>query len=288
MKTSFAAFVISFAAVFSAYGTTHLGGAIGDQTLDSTGNPYIIDKDVVVPAGKQLTILPGCVLLFNPYTGISVFGGLKVDGAQDHQVAFTSINDTEFNKTAHGTPAPFDWNGISIDEQAGDILIKCARLSYSVYGIKSQYPGVIIEQSVFRQNGQFNFTTNGAIQPVPQNLPYSYSLSKPQRPTNPKPIPDGAKNPVTPEKPQDHLMSTHTLIRYSSLSVGVIGIVTGVVFLVKASDYAKQRDQAGTTANPAEEYARLDDLSKKKELLGDVFLGLGAAGVIGFGLTFEF
>jgi hypothetical protein len=51
-------------------------------------------------------------------------------------------------------------------------------LSYSVYGIKSMQAGLVIENGVFRQNGQFHFTVNESIKPVQDNFPYSYNADK--------------------------------------------------------------------------------------------------------------
>jgi hypothetical protein len=277
---------------------THLSGAVGNTTLDSAKSPYIIDKDIVVPAGQQLTIQPGTALLFSPYTGITVFGSLKVNGTQDRPVLFSSVKDTIFNKNKEDAPAPFDWNGITIDEQAGDIHLKCARISYSTYGIKCQYPGIVIEQSIFRHNGQFSFTLKETLQKVPENLPYSYGIASPgNSPTAATPElnpmtatpsvnskPDIPVTPPSPSKP----FPTRSVIRYGSLTIGVVGLATGAILFSKALDYAKQRDNAGSATNPNSEYTRLDDLSKSKERLSYLFLGLGAAGGIGFGLTFAF
>jgi hypothetical protein len=296
MKISPSVFIIGTLFSFSALAETHLSGAIGGMTLDSTGNPYFVDKDIVIPIGKQLTVHEGCHFLFNSFTGLSVYGSLKVEGSQENPVVFTSINDTAYNKNEHPLPEPFDWNGLIVDEQSGDVAIKFASLSYSVYGIKSQNPGIRIEQSRFRRNGQFNLTVNGAIQPVPQNQPYSYNEAQPKAPVGttisvtPTTVTTQSTTaiPVAP-KTSDHPISSHTIIRYGSLGIGVLGVVTGSILVAKAFDYKHQRDNnAGSSANPAAEYDRLDGLSKKYNNFGGVCLGLGAAGLIAFGVTFVF
>ena len=97
---------------------THISGDIRTAMLDATGNPYIVDQDVVVPSGKHLTIKEGCVFLFKGFTGINVFGQLTVSGSAKQPVIFTSINDGDFNPKSEQLPNPFDWNGILISREA--------------------------------------------------------------------------------------------------------------------------------------------------------------------------
>ena len=36
---------------------TNIGGNLGGMTIDSTGNPYVVDREIVIPKGKSLTII---------------------------------------------------------------------------------------------------------------------------------------------------------------------------------------------------------------------------------------
>jgi hypothetical protein len=167
------------------------------------------------------------------------------------------------------------------------VSIKFASLSYSVYGIKSRNAGILIEQSVFKRNGQFNFTINEKIQPVTQDAPFTYNPLKTREPVAVASPVDTAA-PVKPRQALSKHFLSPRVIRYGSLGLGVLGVGTGAIFIAKAFSYRNQRDQAGSAPDPAKEYDRLDGLSKTSSLVGDLFLGVGAAGFIGFGLTFWF
>jgi hypothetical protein len=152
---------------------TTLSGKIGNMDLDSTGNPYIVSDNITVGEGKTLTIGPGCVLLFKEYTGIDVSGDLTVQGTAARPVVFTSHNDNKWNSTSEKQPEAFDWNGIRI-LTGGRAVLSRFLVSYSVYGIQAQSEDIVINEGVFNQNGQFNFTLSGKILAVQENLPFTY------------------------------------------------------------------------------------------------------------------
>ena len=156
---------------------TTLSGNIGGMTLEHSGNPFLVTETITVQSGKTTTVKPGCIFLFKPFTGIDVRGTLVVAGVHDTPVVFTSINDINYNQTSEQGPNPFDWNGITVGSDAKNVRFSNFMLAYSVYGIKSMQEDVSIENGIFLQNGQFNFTINGAMQQVPDNLPYSYNLN---------------------------------------------------------------------------------------------------------------
>jgi len=96
-------------------GPTHHSGAItADETWYPSGNPHIIDNDVWTENNATLTILPGCVVKFEPgtelYTGYSsTAGAIVANGKADTTIIFTS------NATS---PSPGDWAGISLWDNA--------------------------------------------------------------------------------------------------------------------------------------------------------------------------
>lgn len=145
--------------------------------LTSDKNPYIVPNQVTISSGKEVVINEGCILLFEDFTGINVYGSLIVNGTTSLPVIFTSINDSVHNRDAKSGANLFDWNGIVIDQSASVVKFKNIKLSYSVYGVKTHKKDILVENAVFSQNGQFNFTINDQIQLVRESNPFSYSLN---------------------------------------------------------------------------------------------------------------
>lgn len=220
-----------------AIAETHITGNITDMTFESSGNPFIVEQDIIIPEGKKVVINPGCVFLFKPFTGLSVHGHLVIDGTQEAPVMFTSLNDGEFNAQSEQLANPFDWNGILVSRESGTVILQNFSLRFSVYGIKSQNPNIQIENGLFRQNGQFHFTINDKIQFVQDNIPYSYSGSGDA--VTGKPV-KGLTS--TSKKPRES--STNVKIfRYTSLGVGILSASTAAVFGALSVDaYSRWND----------------------------------------------
>lgn len=153
-----------------------ISGRIQNMTLFADNNPYVITDNVIVPAGQKLVISSGCVLLFKPFTGITVEGELEVAGTAEKPVVFTSENDTRVNPASSQFPNPFDWNGIIINQNAGNIKLSNFSIKYSVYGLKSYKEDIVIVDGVFQSNGQSNLTVFETMKNVPDGIPYSYRL----------------------------------------------------------------------------------------------------------------
>jgi hypothetical protein len=283
--------MIILVSIFSALAETHVSGDIKSAALDSSGNPYIVDQDVVVPAGKKLTIREGCVFLFKGFTGLNVSGQLHVAGSAKHPVIFTSVNDGDFNPKSDQLPNPFDWNGILVAKESGGGLFENIQLRYSVYGIKSQSTNVSIQNGIFRQNGQFHFTVNEKIQYVQDNIPYSYSgaAGEPE-----KGVSQNLKTAAdkTPEAKKAKTSNSTLVFRYTSLGVGIVGIAAGSVLLIPWNGAKKDLD--GLNKNPAQ-YPDPD--AKWREITGNIngfgagsviSYTLGLIGLIGFGVSFAF
>jgi hypothetical protein len=256
-----------------AVAQTTISGSLGDMTLDSTGNPFIVEKDITVPKGKTLTINEGCALLFKQFTGLTIQGGCMVNGTKAHPVVLTSINDQSYNKTAAQEAGAFDWNGITVTKKAGPCVFTCINVRYSVYGIKSQNPGVIIRESAFNQNGQFHFTINEKIQAVQENQPYSYN-DTPQE--------------LTAAVAKNEKSRNFKILRYSLLGVGSVGAVTGLIMSINASSkYSHWKDIEKEPPQPGE-------YEKRRDAFNSAFTGalifdiLGGLGLAGFGVTFAF
>jgi hypothetical protein len=291
MKRSAIALLLAFG-VMTLHAETRLSGEIHSSTLDASGNPYIVDKDISVPAGKQLTLKEGCVFLFNGFTGLSVLGDVSVEGSSDRPVIFTSINDGDFNPKSTQLPNPFDWNGIIVTRESGSVHMQNFQLRYSVYGIKSQNTMMTIQNGVFRQNGQFHFTMDDKIQYVQDNIPYSYNIGSSGEKPAAGEVPAKAKktNKSAPS-------NTRNIIRYSSLGVGVIGLVLGTVYAVQANKVNNRMTEISNIIN--NDHSQLGKYSSEYQtdynttlpndkLLTGIFFGIGGVGVAGFVLTFVF
>ncbi len=153
-----------------------LSGKIQDMTLVPENSPYLITDNLIVPAGQKLVIPSGCVLLFKPFTGLTVEGVLEVNGTAEKPVVFTSENDTRYNPASSQFPNPFDWNGIIVNKNAGAIQLSNFSIKYSVYGLKSYKEDIIIVDGVFQSNGQSNLTVFETMKNVADGIPYNYRL----------------------------------------------------------------------------------------------------------------
>lgn len=74
--------------------TEHSGAISADETWYPTGNPHILTGNVSVQDNATLTIMPGCVVKFDPdvelYAGYSTAGAIIADGKADSIILFTS------------------------------------------------------------------------------------------------------------------------------------------------------------------------------------------------------
>ena len=266
-------------------GETVLSGPIQTSELNSSGSPYRVDQDVTIPAGKTLAIKEGCVLLFNNFTGLRVEGALSVEGTAERPVIFSSINDGDDNPFAEQLPNSFDWNGITL-EQGANAFMKNFKVKYSVFGVRSRNPGIQIENGVFNQNGQFNFTINDKVQDVKESSLFSYNTAA-NAPAQSAAgsVSSNAKSASTKEPTMQK-----NVFLYACLAVGVIGAGVGIYYGVRAGQDTRKLDDlaanpgSGTTAD----WDKTEKSKNQSTLLGTIIGGLGGVGLIGFGLTFAF
>ncbi|NLD93148.1 MAG: hypothetical protein GX639_10830 [Fibrobacter sp.] len=278
---------------------TLISGNISGITFDVAKNPYIVEKDIIVPKGTSVSIPEGIVFLFHPFTGFQVSGRVAVQGSDTKMVIFTSLNDNIFNTGAEQLPNPFDWNGIYVSKDAEGAFLNNFALKYSVYGIKSQCQNIIIQNAVFQQNGQFNFTVNEQIKLVVEGMPFSYpdSLSGSTITTakdsnvvvKPKPLIDKG----TPAKNSEKKLK---IFRYTCLGVGAVGAVTAMMYgvsiktnLDKMNEISEDSNNNNASdPNGAKKWHEAERNYNNSIIGCSVAGGLGALGLIGFGVSFAF
>lgn len=283
MKRWLCLLTVLVGAVAASNGATVISGGIDGITFDVSKNPYIVEKDIIVPKGKSVVIPEGIVLLFNPFTGFQVFGRLVVQGSGDRLVVFTSTNDNIHNPQSEQLPNPFDWNGVFVSKDAEGAFLNHFSLKYSVYGVKSQCKNIIIQNAVFQQNGQFHFTVNEQIQMVQDNIPFSYGDSTKEQ-VSPKP--DVGNQVVKNTTTSSDRTKKVTIFRYTSLGVGVVGGVAAAICGVKMDQNRSEMQRIFDAKTGNYEYY---NSKYKNDLAGLIVTGvIGGLGLIGFGVSFAF
>jgi hypothetical protein len=257
---------------------THITGDISGMQFDASGNPFIVEQDIVIPDGKKVAIKDGCVFLFKAFTGLQVQGQLSVEGTQKKPVVFTSINDGDFNHSSQQLANPFDWNGMLIARESGAVSLSNFAFRFSVYGIKSQNTNIKIDNGVFRQNGQFHFTINDKIQFVQDNLPYSYKGSDDNGGTVIPNVVNG--NKTTSKKVR--------IIRYASLGVGIAGVIGGGVFGIVANNAYNDWVKRSKDPNFYESFHKDEDKFNTDLTITCIAGGVGLLGLAAFGISFAF
>jgi len=278
---------------FSVSAETLISGNISGITFDVAKNPYIVEKDIIVPKGANVIIPEGIVFLFHPFTGFQVSGRVAVQGSDTRMVIFTSLNDNVFNTKAEQLPNPFDWNGIFISKDAEGAFLNNFALKYSVYGIKSQCQNIIIQNAVFQQNGQFNFTVNEQIKLVVEGMPFSYPDTIVSTSTGTSTVKSGKKdNQPAINKSKDVGASGAKsdkklkIFRYTCLGVGVAGSITGIICGVKIGQYWDQLEMINLTGKG--DYDKTESRYWGSVAGTAIGGGLGALGLIGFGVSYAF
>lgn len=250
--------VIAFFSVSGLHAQTELSGSIGKMSFSAKDGPYVVVDDITVPEGKKAVIKEGCVFLFKPFTGLKVHGDLFVEGTQENRVIFTSINDGEYNTTAEQLPNPFDWNGILVSSKSEIVSLKYFSLRFSVYGIKSQISDILIENGLFRQNGQFHFTIKDKIQYVQDDIAFSCN-NEIQKTTH-------NESQHIPEKKQNIFVK-----KGIPVIIAGTGVASGVVSLVFLSKWANLRKKYSVTADPV----KASEINNDAEVQAYTAIGAG-------------
>lgn len=122
--------------------------------------PYLVTSTMEVEEGEKVIVEKGVVFLFKNFTGLEVKGTLFVEGTKKDPVVFTSENDTIYNTFATLEPAPFDWDGITVNPGMEKNIFKHCSIKYSLFGIKSLTQNIELIRCSFEQNGNVDFAIN--------------------------------------------------------------------------------------------------------------------------------
>lgn len=259
MSKKFILFFICF--IINVSSQTRLSGDVSGRVLSVRENIYIVEDNISVESGKKLVIEEGSILLFSPFTGLTVYGSLEVNGTDENPVIFTSLSDTAYNPQSQILANPFDWNGILIHARASQVVLKNFKLSYSVYGIKSQREDVSIMNGLFFQNGQFHFTVNEKIMPVADGIPYSCGSA----------VTDSTKD-INSDKHGKSRKMDILIKKIVPAAIGAAGVGSGVVSLVFLGKWNDLRDEYHKEANPS----KRDNIKNDGKRFSQIAAGTGA------------
>ena len=127
------------AAVTPADSSTHKCGTIGTETWVSS-KVYVLDCEVVVPAGATLTIQPGTVIKAEQGVKLLVQGGFVAAGTQGQPIHLTSLRDDSVGGDTNGdgastTPSSSDWYGLIVEGNGG-MTVSDLVVARAWYGIE--------------------------------------------------------------------------------------------------------------------------------------------------------
>ncbi len=157
----------------TAPGPTQVSGALTADTVWSPqGSPYLVTGQLNIPAGVELTLLPGTVVKIAQQQAIFVNGSLLVLGDPGNHVVITSLRDDSVMGDSNGdgaatSPAPGDWNEISV-QYSGTAVFDYADLRYGgqgsacyAYGeVESQdHSALVVADSTFTQSQNAGIVT---------------------------------------------------------------------------------------------------------------------------------
>ncbi len=301
-----------------AFSQQTVSGTIDSQTFTGSDSIYIVEKQLTIPEGVVCSLDAAKVILFKPFTGITVEGTLIANGTSKQPIVFTSIYDTCYNPDSRQPPESFDWNGIAISAQSGGNHFRHSHLSYSVHGIQSQTEDLKISDCLFSHNGLYHFTIKNRLFEIREGAPFSYPeftsvksdtgggdltsagdslsliVSSPSDSLSTgSSIPDltSKKNAVTPiwKKPS---------FRFGALGAGILGCIGGAVLHSMAlEDEHDIQKMKPTEINPetGKYYTRKDDAVKnahdsyeRNRTTSIASLVIGGMGLSVFAITFTF
>ena len=108
-------------------------GTISAQTTWAADDVHLVTGDITVNAGVILTVEPGTIVKFKPYTGLRISGALSAVGNEFEPIVFTSWKDDAHGGDTNGDGAsegaPNDWDGIYFNSTT---TVSQARLEHAI------------------------------------------------------------------------------------------------------------------------------------------------------------
>jgi MYXO-CTERM domain-containing protein len=149
----------------SARATTITGGTVMNQTWTPAGNPYLIEGDIVVPAGASLTIQAGTVVQIATVDALA--SGLDASHVEIHVAGTLTVNGTASNGVTFASAsssAASAWYGIVVESGATSTSIAYATIENAQVGVSCSAPGnvLVVNGSTFDTDATGIDLTNGA------------------------------------------------------------------------------------------------------------------------------
>jgi hypothetical protein len=245
--------------------------------------PYVVTGDIFVPRGKTVAIEAGAVFLFKNFTTLQVLGKLRVNGKSDKPVVFTSVHDTIYNSESDLPPAPFDWNGIYLHEEASGSALKHCVITYSVEGVTAQTKFFTLDSVIFRDNGRASLTIEGEIYEIEEG-PYEYTVA--------------SKSPQLIELStgflSDRISRRRAALRYASVAFAAGGAVLSVLYAQRYNASSRQFDDLSSVHwRNLNAHSSADwESAREQQKMDFVWTMTGAlciaAGAAGFSWSFTF
>jgi hypothetical protein len=244
--------------------------------------PYLVVADISVPAGKTVTVEKGVVFLFQNFTGLQIHGRLVANGTAREPVLFTSENDSSGNPLAGMAPAPYDWNGITVTEDALGTTFDHCSIRYSLYGINSLSAFIYLIDCTFHKNGRSNCIIDGQPQDA-GTAPFSFGT---RRPALAAPAMAGPRSPPG-----------SVTVRLLGLSLAAAGATAGVwkTFEYRTSlDRFRKLSDTADTANTIRNPSIVKDWNEARNKKNNDYIQMIAAyavaalGLAGFSISFAF
>ena len=92
LKIALTAIVLILFSKLASAQTAISGEITSDRILSPSGNPFFVDKDIIIDPGVILTIEPGVLMRFQYNTKLICFGTLIAQGTPENQINFYPIN----------------------------------------------------------------------------------------------------------------------------------------------------------------------------------------------------
>lgn len=135
---------------FGQSGTTWGGELTRDTTFSPSGNPHIVVRELVVPAGITLTIEPGVEVRFAPGVALRVYGRLLAEGTPTATIRFTRHDPDTY------------WSRIVIVNSQADNRIGYAELEY-MEGFYAQNSSVYLHHNNFHDLRRDALVSDGGM-----------------------------------------------------------------------------------------------------------------------------